>query len=46
MIMFTIIFILILCIGGYFIEETKTGKKIFDRICKFLHMDDDCEWED
>ena len=43
MIMFAFIFILIVCISTYFVEETKTGKKIFDSICRFLHMDDDRE---
>lgn len=43
MIIFAFIFILIVCISTYFVEETKIGKKIFDRICTFLHMDDDLE---
>lgn len=43
MIMFAFIFILIICISAYFVEETKTGKKIFDYICTFFHIDDDFE---
>lgn len=38
MIMFAFIFILIVCTIAYFVEETKTGKKLFARICRFFHI--------
>ena len=38
--------LLLISLGILFVEGTKVGQKLFDKLCKFLGLDIEPNWED